>query len=441
MKKLIQIYKLKMILFILLLFSVKMDAQDQTKLSTLSEVLKLAKNKNYTLINADVQLKIAELTKKTAIGNVLNPRVPTNIQALNNINQQISFLPAEAFGGAPGTFKEVTIGQQYVSTFGFQPQFDIINLSGIAQVKSSKINVQLVENQNKINEQNLYDKINAVYFNILSFNSQKEILLENIVIAENIFKIVTQKFNEGVARHQEVNEAEVNVINLRDKLEQLEINTKIQYQILNLFFENQINPNLTESLWAYENQKQELETKNNLLLQNAELQNRFAIQEYKSLKYQYFPSLSFISSFNWQNLSNEYFFSSKSNYTKFNYVGLKVNFELPTVQRIANTKSKQLQLKILDNNESHIKKETENKSEQMVLEYQKSIKQTENFKKIVELKKDTYEKNYNQFTENILSLDKLLISQNDLLLSKINLVLSLANIGFNKNKIEINNSF
>ena len=67
--------------------------------------------------------------------------------------------------------------------------------------------------------------------------------------------------------------------------------------------------------------------------------------------------------------------------------------------------------------------------------------QVENFKKIADLKKDTYDKNYNQFKENILSLDKLLISQNELLQSKLNLVLALASISFNKNKIDINNKF
>ena len=77
----------------------------------------------------------------------------------------------------------------------------------------------------------------------------------------------------------------------------------------------------------------------------------------------------------------------------------------------------------------------------MTLEYEKSIKQIVNFQKVFDLKKDTYEKNYNQFKENILPLDKLLISQNDMIISKLNIITALANIGFNKNKIEINNKF
>jgi OMF family outer membrane factor len=96
---------------------------------------------------------------------------------------------------------------------------------------------------------------------------------------------------------------------------------------------------------------------------------------------------------------------------------------------------------MLSNNEEHIIKENEIKNQQLLLDYDKSVMQSQNLLKIADLKKDTYEKNYNQFKENILSLDKLLISQNDLLLSKLNLVSALANICFNKNKIDINNKF
>ena len=426
-------------LVVLCVFSLK--AQETVKLSSINEAFALAKNKNYTFVNAELQKNIAELTKKAAVGNVFNPRVPTTIQALDNMNQQVSFLPAEAFGGPAGTFKQVTIGQQYVSTFAIMPQFEIFNFSNLAQVKSSKINEALVDNQNKLNEQQLYNKINSIYSNILSFNGQKEVLHENLVLAENIQTIIKQKFDEGLVRKQDVNEAEVNVISIKDKLEQLEVNLKMQYQLLNLFFENQASIEVTESIWNYENSSTISQVKNNLDVENTHLQSLLAKQEYKSLRYQNLPSLSFVSSFSWQNLSNESFFSSKSNNTNFNYLGLRLNLDLPTAQRIANTRNKSIQVKILSNSEEHAVKENEIKNQQLLLDYEKALKQAENYKKIVLLKKDTYDKNYNQFKENILSLDKLLISQNDMLISKLNLVVALANISFNKNKIDINNKF
>ena len=167
-----------------------------------------------------------------------------------------------------------------------------------------------------------------------------------------------------------------------------------------------------------------------------------AQQENKALKYQNMPVLSFVSSLNWQNLSNDFSFAKNSNWINYNYIGLKLSYDLPTtVQKITNQKSKQIQIQILKNNEKHSLIENESKNAQMILEYEKSLKQKENLWKIHDLKKDTYEKNFNQFKENILPLDKLLISQNDMLVSKLNIVSSLANIGFNKTKIEINNGF
>jgi outer membrane protein TolC len=430
------------IIVLLIVQSAKLIAQESKYFASINEVIAFTKNNNITFQNANYENQMSDITTKTAIGNLFNPKIPTSIQVLDNINQQVSFLPGQAFGQPIGTFKEVTIGQQYVSTFNIQPQFDILNMANYALIKTTKINQQLVENQHKINEQNLYEKINMVYFNILTFNGQKEIVQENIIIAKDILRIITNKFNEGVARKQEVNEAEVNLISLQDKFEQIEMNTKIQYQTLNLFFENKIDAILSENIWNYQNTDTILKTQNNLIVENATLQSQMAQQENKALKYQNLPVLSFVSSLNWQNLSNDFSFSKNSNWINYNYIGLKLSYDLPTtIQKITNQKSKQIQIQILKNNEKHSLKENENKNAQMILEYEKSLKQKENLWKIYDLKKDTYEKNFNQFKENILPLDKLLISQNDMLVSKLNIVSSLANIGFNKTKIEINNGF
>lgn len=438
----INIYKTLLLVVSLFFLFEKAEAQQQKTFATINDVLLFAKNKNHQFKNADWQIKLAELTSKTAKINVFNPKIPTSVQALNNINQQVSFLPGQAFGQPEGTFKEVTIGQQYVSTFSIQPQFDIINLGNYAQINLAKTNQLLVENQNKINEQILYEKINNVYFNILSFNAQKEIITENIIIAKDILRIIQNKNKEGIARKQEVNEAEVNLIALEDKLEQIVINTDIQYQTLQLFLEQVENFTLTENVWNYEKSNEILVSTNSLLSQNAELQNKVTQQEYISLRYQNYPVLSFVSAFNWQNLSNDFSFAKNSNWINFNYVGLKLSYDLPTtITKYANIKSKKMQVEIAKNNETFSKKENENRNLQMSLEYQKAIKQKENLSKIYNLKKDTYEKNFNQFNENILSLDKLLISQNDMLVSKLNIAITLANIGFNKNKIEINNKF
>ena len=431
--------KINLLLFSLL-FLMNTIAQEKKTFATIKEVFEYTKSNNITFQNAALQIELAKLTKKSSVLNAINPKIPSSYQAINNQNQQVSFLPGQAFGLPAGTFKEVTIGQQYVATFSIQPQFDILNLATIAQIKSAKLNEQLIENQNKINQQNLFEKINSIYFNILALNAQKEIVDSNIEIATKIVTITTNKFNEGLARKQEVNEAEVNLINLKDKMQQIEYNLQIQHQTLGLFFENKIVPSLSQSITDYEKSTKNSTIKNELLVENSSILYQIAKQDLKSIRLQQLPVVSFISSYNWQNLSNDKFYATNSNRVNFNYVGLKVNYDLPTtVQKHTAVHSKSIQLKIAEFNAEHSKKENENRNNQLLLETEKAVAQLENLKKIVALKEDSYQKNNHQYIENILPLDKLLISQNDLIMSKLNVVSALATIGFNKTKIEIYN--
>ena len=431
--------KINLLLFSLL-FLMNTIAQEKKTFATIQEVFEYTKSNNITFQNADLQIELAKLTKKSSVLNAINPKIPSSYQAINNQNQQVSFLPGQAFGLPAGTFKEVTIGQQYVATFSIQPQFDILNLATIAQIKSAKLNEQLIENQNKINQQNLFEKINGVYFNILALNAQKEIVASNIEIATKIVTITTNKFNEGLARKQEVNEAEVNLINLKDKMQQIEYTLQIQHQTLGLFFENKILPSLSQSITDFEKSTKNSTIKNELLVENTSILYQIAKQDLKSIRLQQLPVVSFISSYNWQNLSNDNFYATNSNRVNFNYVGLKVNYDLPTnVQKHTAVHSKSIQLKIAEFNAEHSKKENENRNNQLLLETEKAIAQLENLKKIVELKEDSYQKNNNQYIENILPLDKLLISQNDLIMSQLNVISALATIGFNQTKIEIYN--
>jgi len=417
------------------------DAQEQKTFSSLEEVLRLAKEKSHTFYNADIQEKLADLTQKTALGNVLNPRIPAFGQALDNIQQQVIFMPGEIFG-QPGTFRQITTGQRYSAIFNIQPQFEILNPASITQVRSAKINKELTSVQNSINEQQTYDQINAIYFNILSFQEQIDIVTQNIATADTILRVTQNRFEEGVGRKQDVNDAEVTLIHLQDNLEQLRLNLKIQEESLALFFENSITPVLTENIYAHEVAQQLFETNNTLQVQYATLQLKMMEQDIKVAKMQNLPTLSFVSSFSWQNLSNDGLFHSNSNWIDYSYVGLRLSIDFPTtVSKLSTIRNKQFQSELLKNNYKHSIKETETKNRQMILDYKKAVSQFQNLRKIAALKEDTYRKNFQQYEENILSLDRLLISYNDLLIAKLNLVSALASVGFNKSKVDINNKF
>ena len=441
MKKLVNIHKYKLLIVILFL-PFMVWSQEKKEFHTLDEVLAFAKEKKVSFRNDIIQQNLAELTRKTAVGNAFNPRIPVSAQVIDNMNLQTNYIPAEVFGGLPGSFREITMGLQYVSTFSIQPQFDIINLGNISRIKLAKTNQELVANQQKINEWTIYDQLNGIYFNILSFQGQQQMVEQNIVIAKQILTIVNNRFEEGIVRKQDVNEAEVNLIRLQDQLSQLQFNIQIQQQNLALFFENEVNPILNQNIRDFDHKQILTEANNNLWVNHYQLREKVAEQEWKAAQKQQLPVLGFVSSFNWQNLSNESFFHPNSNWIRYNYVGLRLSWDLPTtVSKYSAVKEKKMQWQMAENDRIHFLRENETRNSNLLVEYEKTSSQLENFKKIQTLKEDTYQKYFDQYQENILPLDKLLTAQTDMLLSQLNVITALAGIGFSENKIIINNKF
>ena len=441
MRKLVNIHKHKLLIVILFL-PVMVWSQEKKEFHTLDEVLAFAKEKKVSFRNDIIQQNLAELTRKTAVGNAFNPRIPVSAQVIDNMNLQTNYIPAEVFGGLPGSFREITMGLQYVSTFSIQPQFDIINLGNISRIKLAKTNQELVANQQKINEWTIYDQLNGIYFNILSFQGQQQMVEQNIVIAKQILTIVNNRFEEGIVRKQDVNEAEVNLIRLQDQLSQLQFYIQIQQQNLALFFENEVNPILNQNIRDFDHKQILTEANNNLWVNHYQLREKVAEQEWKAAQKQQLPVLGFVSSFNWQNLSNESFFHPNSNWIRYNYVGLRLSWDLPTtVSKYSAVKEKKMQWQMAENDRIHFLRENETRNSNLLVVFVLTSSQLENFKKIQTLKEDTYQKYFDQYQENILPLDKLLTAQTDMLLSQLNVITALAGIGFSENKIIINNKF
>ena len=411
----------------------------QQKFNTLQEVLVVAEKNNYSSLIATQQQHLANLTTTSSYGNAFNPRIPSSISITDNAKLPVTFIPAEAFGGPSGSFKQLTMGQRYVSVLNFSPQFDILNFGSLAKIKSAKLNEELTYHNNLLTKKNLFDQVNACYHNILSFQSQIEILQQNKLKADTLYHIVAYKYNQGLVRKQDLNEAEINQLNITDKIEQAKFSLEQQYLTLKLLCETDENILVIQQL-SSQNFENQLQASGNLVEENLKLQYDFARAEYKAALWQNLPTLSFVTSFNWQNNSNTNVWDKQKPWINNNFWSLKLAWDFPTnVPKLTAVKSNLISYNIAAINAKHAALQTKIQNEQLEKDYSKSLSLYQNNLLIYQLKKDNYQKSKNQFDANILALDKLLIAYNDLLLSELNVATSLASIAFNKSKIEINN--
>ncbi|MFD2146177.1 hypothetical protein [Mucilaginibacter antarcticus] len=107
---------------ILMGFCFSPHAQGKIIFRSIEEVLIYADTHSSVFKNAtqeNILSKYQTLAAKLAVWNL---KSDANFSATDNTKLGTTFIPAEIFGGPPGTFQKVTFGQQYVSNLNITPK-------------------------------------------------------------------------------------------------------------------------------------------------------------------------------------------------------------------------------------------------------------------------------------------------------------------------------
>lgn len=429
-------------IFSVLLFYQVLNAQTELSFNNLDSLLKYAENNSMSIKTGEQQSLLAKWQKISAQAGLVNFRMQTNLNLTNNLELPVTFLPAEAFGGTPGTFKEVTTGLQYIGNFNLAPQIDIINPASWAKLKSANVNAELTNVNNLIAKKSLFESVSATYHNIISLQEQIEITQKSLLAADTLLKNMQNKYSEGIVRQQDLNDAQINKLTLSDKLEQLKLSLKQQYYSIKILCdipestELNINeqPNYNKQFVLGLNVDNQLQYKFSLL--KVEL----AKADLKTNRFMQYPTVSFVFYDSWQQNSSNMFFDNDIKWLNSQYIGLKLSVPFPDINRYTLTKSSQINKTISLQNAEHTKLQNELTNKQLILDYEKAYSQFNTAKQIFQLKEQNYGLAMNQFNMSILSSDKLLIAFNDMLTSRLNYSSALANLLYTMSKIELNNT-
>src|SRR5690606_3594982 len=86
-------------------------AQEKNYEFTIEEAVEFALDSSYATVNArhDIAIALKKKWETTARGL---PQIDADISYTNNLKQPVQLIPAEFFGGEPGTFLPVTFGTE-----------------------------------------------------------------------------------------------------------------------------------------------------------------------------------------------------------------------------------------------------------------------------------------------------------------------------------------
>ncbi|RFM27149.1 TolC family protein [Deminuibacter soli] len=426
----------------LLVSPLLLAAQTGIRFHSPGDVFSYADSHSATFKNATQQNILAKYQTMAAKLAQWNVQGDATFTATDNTKLPTNFLPAQIFGGEPGKFQPITLGQKYVTAIVFNPQIDILNPYAAAKVQLSKANEQLTTLNNLLTKKSLYESIAAAYYNIQSYYWQANITRQSLLVADTLTQIMLNKQQQGIARSQDVNNAQANQLATQDKLQQLEVQLAQQYYSLKLLCD--INPDsvvvLTDTLLPEPAFDASMVPAGHLQQQQTLQQQRYQEADLRAEKRWFMPTLSFVGYLAWQQNTNNAFFDN-TRWLGANYVGLKLKMPLlPDANKVAAVKYARINLVVANTNAQHAALQDSISNRQLGLDYQKAYSSYRLAQKVAVLKQDSYYKNLNIYREGILSATDMLNSFSDWLNSSLNTAAQLAGSEYQKTKIQINNT-
>ncbi len=286
----------KAFLFLFLFLSTWVSAQ----VYSLTDLLKMADTANLTLKNARLDVT-SNINQRKAFLASQYPKITANGDYRYNAIIPGQIIPADFFGGPPGTFAEVQFGVPInlsntvqLTQFIFNPQLNY-GLNALA------INAQIVAVQEKMAFQEVHYQVSNTFFGLQAINQQLAYLQKNEKNMNELIRNMELMQQQGLIIPTEVDKLKINRNSITNGLIKLE-NTRLQLnQLLSILvgFPEGItltiasdeiisNPTVTEQTNAL---RPELE-----LIQ---LQKQMNVEERKGTYMAYLPTLSFYGAYNY----------------------------------------------------------------------------------------------------------------------------------------------
>lgn len=421
---------------------VAMTAAAQHQFHSLDSLLSYARTKSIVLKSGSIQLVQAKQAKLAAILSI--PDVSGNIAGTytHNTRLPVSLFPAEIFGGQPGTFREVQTGIPYTTNINETVDIKLLNLKGWENLRLSRLNIQSTEANNKFTLKSLEENIAASYYNIINLQQQALSVQQNITAADTLLQITRNKYDAGLVKQQDVNDAEINYLTNKENLRQIEYLLRQQYLSLKLLCDipEQEPLIINEPFTSLPFPDAPYLQSSHLLSAIGLLQEKNALVNYKVQKAGLYPTVSFFQAYTTQQFSTSgKLFDRSINWIPSSYIGIRISIPIPSANTITQISKAKYDYLLAQKNTEQQKIKEGLEEEQLRVEYIKALSQAKSNNSIHSLRKDTYEKNLSLYREGLQNLDQTLNSFNQMVSSSYNAISAQVTVMAVKAKIEINN--
>lgn len=209
------------------------SAQDTIPSFSLDEAIQYALEHSYSSINASLDLVDAQKQKWETIATGL-PQISGAISYQNQLKQPVSQIPAEFFGGEPGTYQEVVFGQPQSASASATLKQQIFDGSYIVGVQATKTFLDYSQNNKEKTDLDVRKAVVEAYGNVLLAQESVLISEKNKATLEKNLYETRRIYENGLGDEESVDQLQITLSSVDNQLKNAKRLEKITLQMLNL---------------------------------------------------------------------------------------------------------------------------------------------------------------------------------------------------------------
>lgn len=422
------------------IFSHLEQTRAQNRFDNLDALLAYANTKSISVQSNDIRVLQAKKTKLAAKLAISDPVANITGNFTDNTRLPVNLFPAEIFGGQKGEFREVQTGVRYNTAANQNLDIKLLNLEGWQNYKLSHINIEIIETDSRLNLKSLHENIAAAYYNIIQLNAQLESTQQNLLVADTLLQVAEHKYRQGIVKQQDVNESRINRLNIKENINRIQYLLNQNYLSLKILADipDAEEVEITEKVTGNLPNKKPVVQLNDLQVQSHLLKEKYALGYIEKTGKSMYPTLSFVASNSFNQYNNDFtLFGGK--WITSNYVGLKLNFALPNATTISNRTKAYFDYELARKNTLQAQIKADLTTKQLSNDFEKAISQLQSHAEVLEIQRDTYEKNKNLYSEGLTGIERPLDSFKAMLNAQYSLISSKVSVMLAQSKIDINN--
>lgn len=169
---------------------------------------------NVQVKNALLEVKIQEQTNREYTG-IAYPQVHASGSLTYNWKLPVSLVPAEFFGGPPGTFEKFAFGVKWNATAGISLSQIIFDGQVFTGLKARETLIDFQEKNVELTEETIKANVYKVYYQLAASKTQIDLLNANIQRLQDLQRDTRIMFENGFAQKLDIDRLDVQIVNLQ----------------------------------------------------------------------------------------------------------------------------------------------------------------------------------------------------------------------------------